>query len=92
MLVSYSRDATLIVAAEKTFNGEHPCGLCKVVKSGRDDEQKQAVVKLIVKLDAVLAGTAGLTAPQASEWKYFVNVPLVASQSLAPPTPPPQAA
>lgn len=92
MLASYSRGETLVVAIEKTFDGEHPCGLCKVVKSGRQNEQNQQVVKVIVKMDAVLAVVAKVTVPQASEWKYFVNAPLIAARRLSPPTPPPRAA
>ena len=92
MLVSYSRGEALAVAVEKTFDGEHPCGLCAVVKNGREQEQKQQVVKVMMKVDAVLAPTARLSAPLASEWKHLVSVPLVLARSLAPPTPPPQAA
>lgn len=91
MLANYARGETLGVALEKTFDGEHPCGLCKVVKSGRAEEQKQDVVKLIVKLDAVLARVAALTPPQASDCKYFDGILVIAARSLAPPTPPPQA-
>ena len=92
MLVSYSRGEALAVAVGKTFDGEHPCGLCDVVKSGREQEQKQQVAKTILKLDAVLAATAQLNVPQAAEWKYQAAVSLVATRSLAPPTPPPQVA
>ena len=92
MIANYARGETLVVAIEKTFDGEHPCGLCKVVKSGRDQEQKQQVAKVVVKLDAVLAGTTKLPAPQGADWKYSVRVPMAAERSLAPPTPPPRAA
>ena len=92
MLANYARGETLGVAIEKTFDGEHPCDLCKVVKTGRDEEQKQQVVKVVVKLDAVLATAATLKVPQASEWKYFVSVSVINGRTLSPPTPPPQAA
>lgn len=91
MLANYTMGETLVVAIEKTFDGDHPCGLCKVVKSGREQEQKQQAVKVVVKLDAVLAARSELALPQASEWKYCVSSPLVTRRSLAPPTPPPQA-
>ena len=91
MIANYARGEALVVALEKTFDGAHPCGLCKVVKSGREQEQKEQDQKLIVKLDAVLATTLALRAPQASDWKYLVFVPVIAARNLAPPTPPPLA-
>ncbi len=41
MIVSYSQDASLKEALAKTFDGKHPCCLCKVVQQGRTDEKKQ---------------------------------------------------
>ena len=92
MLASYSHGQTLVVAIEKTFDGAHPCGLCKVVKTGRTEEQKQQVVKMIVKLDAVLGAVIQMPEPHRAEWRYFDSVPDMAARSLAPPTPPPQVA
>ena len=39
MMVSYSRDASFTVAVSKTFDGKHPCAMCKMIKKGRADEQ-----------------------------------------------------
>jgi len=41
MIVSYSRGASLREAVSKTFDGQHPCCLCKAIQKGRADEQKQ---------------------------------------------------
>lgn len=41
MIISYSRDASLTEAISKTFDGQHPCPLCKVIKQGRAAEKKQ---------------------------------------------------
>ena len=35
MLVSYSRDNSAVEAIEKTFDGEHPCPMCKSIKKAR---------------------------------------------------------
>ena len=91
MLANYSRGETLIVAIEKTFGGEHPCGLCKVVKTGRTEEQNQQMMKIMVKLEAVIGMTPQLPPPHGTEWKYLVSLPEFLARSLAPPTPPPQA-
>lgn len=42
MIVSYSRDASLTEALSKTFDGQHPCCLCKMIQKGRADDNKQA--------------------------------------------------
>lgn len=41
MLVRYSRTMPLAKAVQYTFDGEHPCHLCKAVKQGRAQEQQQ---------------------------------------------------
>lgn len=41
MIISYSRDASLSEALSKTFDGEHPCPMCKVIKKARAEEKQQ---------------------------------------------------
>lgn len=41
MIISYSRDATFTEAVSKTFDGEHPCKMCKIIKKGRGEEKQQ---------------------------------------------------
>jgi hypothetical protein len=63
MLISYSRDASLTEAARKTFDGGHPCGMCKLVEKSREDEKRQPLVKADVKLDVVLPAVVRLKSP-----------------------------
>lgn len=42
MLVDYSRDSSLSSAIAKTFDGQHPCPMCKEVEKGRAEDEKQA--------------------------------------------------
>jgi hypothetical protein len=53
MIISYSRDASFSEAVSKTFDGEHPCPMCKVIKKARAEEkqQEQQQVKPGSKLD-----------------------------------------
>lgn len=51
MAIDYSQDAPLLEALQKTFSGEHPCKLCKVVDQGKKEERKQAVFKVETKLE-----------------------------------------
>jgi hypothetical protein len=41
MLIDYSRGASLAVAVCKTFDGQHPCCLCKAIADGKKSEQKK---------------------------------------------------
>jgi hypothetical protein len=80
------------VAIEKTFDGAHPCGLCKTVTKGRDDEQKRDQAKLALKFEAVLGSPLALPAPVALPWVYPRGYAEWIALTAAPPTPPPLAA
>ena len=41
MIVSYSRGATFTEAVCKTFDGKHPCCMCKAIKQARADEKQK---------------------------------------------------
>lgn len=91
MVIDYSQQAPLSVAIEKTFDGAHPCGLCEKVTQGRQDEQKNDAVRLVVKFEAVLA-TPSLALPLAGQpWTYPRLVERLAARNFPPPTPPPLA-
>lgn len=55
MILSYSQTDSLSVALEKTFSGQHPCKLCKVVEEGKKSERQQQFLKLETKLDLFCA-------------------------------------
>lgn len=41
MIVAYSQDATVQEAINKTFDGKHPCPVCKAIEQARQHEQPQ---------------------------------------------------
>jgi hypothetical protein len=41
MVVSYSQEGTFAEALSKTFDGKHPCKLCKIVNRSLHDQQEQ---------------------------------------------------
>jgi hypothetical protein len=51
MLVDYSRTGAFTEAVEKTFDGQHPCALCKEIQKGRQSEKKQAMTQVVKKID-----------------------------------------
>lgn len=56
MLIRFSAQGSFMDAVAMTFDGEHPCSLCKVVTQGRAGEKQQAqrLAKSDSKLDCGL--------------------------------------
>jgi len=92
MIIEYSQNSTLKEALVKTFNGKHPCTLCKVVQEGKKSEKKQPLLNAEMKLDIWLVYSPSLLYPPPP----FVVLPSEADSSQgrceSPPTPPPRAA
>jgi hypothetical protein len=65
MAVDFSRTEPIGVAIEKTFSGEHPCGLCQVVDAGRKAEKKSEFQKVETKLDFFCERVIALVAEPA---------------------------
>jgi hypothetical protein len=60
MLITYSRDASFQEAVVMTFDAQHPCPLCQVIKTGRAEQKKheQQQVKPGFKLELALVWQA----------------------------------
>jgi len=90
MLADNLHSASLHEALVKTFDGKHPCRLCKAIAAGKKSEQKNESTVQMQKLEfpPVKVNFALIAPPQ------FELVPQVNSsaESLAqkPPTPPPR--
>ena len=59
MLVENSQRTTLVEAVKRTFDGTHPCGLCKQIAGGKQQEKKNDMpvfagkIELIYELHAI---------------------------------------
>lgn len=67
MLVSYSNEATFSEAVAKTFDGDHPCELCHVVKKSKDEEKQKPLLKSDMKLDVALPVPIKIQFPQGED-------------------------
>ena len=65
MIITYSQNATLGEAINKTLAGAHPCQLCKLVQAGKQQQGKQELTKPALKLEGSLAISAGGIFPPA---------------------------
>lgn len=95
MLVSYSRVASFQEAWQMTFDGRHPCQVCKFVEAGRAAEQQQQDLLPLPRLEPVLPVNAVTTVvqPEGPERVVqFAPPPQSPGRADRPPVPPPRAA
>lgn len=92
MMIEYSRADGLSAAVEKTFDGQHPCGMCKVIAKTRQGEKKEAALVIVTKLDVFHQPAVEWCASVAVYWEQALvdTAPLLRTE--APAVPPPRAA
>lgn len=95
MILSYSKEAGLPAAIEKTFSNRAPCKLCKAISAGKQKEGRTQTIASDAKKIDQLSGPRGSSAPlpPATGFSYPPNPSVAAkARSTAPPTPVPIAA
>ena len=92
MTISYSQEMTLSVALKKTFDGQHPCKLCNVVKEGKQAERKHDTLKIETKLDFFCLRGAAYHPPDFSFFLLSSFDEFAFARLETPPTPPPRPA
>ena len=87
MTVSYSSNASLSTALSKTFDGKHPCKLCKIVRAGKQAEKKSDQKFEAKKLDSFVASTLRFDFPPANHFQtsFLATHQLRAEVPLSPP-------
>jgi hypothetical protein len=94
MLVRFSQEGPVGEAISKTFDGQHPCRLCQLVRQGRADEQSKDSPVVVLKLDglAPMVGESLLIPRQTGRTVGFACVMVALRRPHSPPVPPPRAA
>lgn len=90
MLVDYSRSAGLTVAVGRTFDGQHPCGMCASISKTRQTEKKQEALVVMKKLDVFHQPSAALILPVTGGWQQAVVDCAPVVRSHPPSVPPPR--
>lgn len=90
MLANNLRTDSMAAALTNTFDGKHPCQLCKQISAGKKSEKKAEIPPWVKKLEFV-SGRAGFvfTAPEVSRLRPETN-PSFAALIHQPPVPPPR--
>jgi hypothetical protein len=93
MIVERSQTMGFTVAVQTTFDGDHPCKMCKVVNTGAKSENAPAGVlpkgAKLFEVTVVEPSGTPLPVPVAGEFSYPAFVCSVPVRTDAPPTPPP---
>ena len=96
MAVSYSVEKGVVEGISETFDGAHPCLLCKMVKQGQEDEKKPSdgqtppakIKDLKITMALVTIPKFVFSAPPAQSWITTSSV--LPTRQDQPETPPPQ--
>lgn len=90
MIVRYSQDDSLPAAVSKTFDGEHPCKLCKFVREGKQAEKPIDVVKIEVDKKFISEAAIFIPLPPSDFYLVAVSTDAAHARSHSPPLPPPR--
>ena len=102
MIVSYSQEGSLSEALEKTFDGEHPCELCRMIDRGTSESPETGDKEIPSAPTKEVAKKIDLFSTRAPSF-FFVQTHTVGedfapysvaamSRTELPAVPPPQAA
>jgi hypothetical protein len=92
MLVDNLTTTSFSTAVQRTFDGQHPCALCKVVAEGKKSEKKSDTVVTLKKFEGLHQVVSIVVFPPASFPSIEASVVFLQTLAHAPPTPPPRAA
>jgi hypothetical protein len=77
-------------AVAKTFDGEHPCPLCKAIAAAKKAEKKSAAVTLVLKMEFPPVAERIILISPAQFELLPIHDTFADSLSLPPPVPPPR--
>jgi hypothetical protein len=90
MLADNLRTASFTQALERTFDGKHPCLLCKQITAGKKSEKKAEFPLQFKQLEFTHAATCFIFAAPADFWLAGASVATLQTLSYSPPVPPPR--
>ncbi len=91
MIVAYSRTATLRTALEQTFDGQHPCNLCKAIQKEQQTERQQELQQPSVRHDTFFCEACFVMGADAFWSRLTLDASFTfPSRTDPPPVPPPR--
>jgi hypothetical protein len=91
MVVSYSQQSGLIAGLSQTFDGEHPCPVCKAIECGKKKEGTKApLLTAELKKDYLASSNHFQICRASSELVYFSFSEQLRGVATEPAVPPPR--
>jgi hypothetical protein len=91
MLVAYSRGGQFISAVTKTFDGRHPCSLCKQIQRAKNGEPRpERAVEVENQAAFVAPALAALMRNEGVSWNLEIPEWRGSVRAEQPVTPPPR--
>jgi hypothetical protein len=90
MIIDYSKRAPLCQAIAQTFDGAHPCSLCRVVSKAKYSEKKQDLRSPAPKMDMICAPLANRIERSFVLFEYKARDFFSFEVGRSPPVPPPR--
>lgn len=90
MLLSYSRGGSVATAIAKTFDGRHPCPLCKAIAKGEQGGKKQDCQLATGKMDMDFRPQSRLLFPRQGPGSWRTVAETAPAFFARPPVPPPR--
>ena len=92
MLLSYSQNGTFVDAVAKTFDGRHPCGLCKKIEQAGQGEQTPQTLQQENQVHFVIPSAVAIVLGEPLSWKLEISDVHSSGRVEQPATPPPRSA
>lgn len=92
MLIEYAKDRPLRQAIEQTFDGKHPCQICKGISLAQHVPKRQSVQVTVNKLDLICATRSFRFVRHFEYLEYTGQATVISLREESPPVPPPRLA
>jgi hypothetical protein len=90
MIVEYSQSAPLSKAVAETFDGNHPCDLCKHINRAQHSEKKPETRSTTLKQDLLCVKRTVVLFPSSADLSFPTEQIRASADTLSPPVPPPR--
>jgi hypothetical protein len=90
MIIDYSKRAPLCQAITQTFDGAHPCSLCRAVNGGKNSEKKSDLQAPTPKIDMICVWRTASSLRPFIPFEYTMGDFRSSQIGQSPPVPPPR--
>ena len=90
MLIEYSKHATLRQALTQTFDGDHPCAMCKGINAAQHSPKKQQTPPVVSKPDLICTTRTFELIQSFERFQSPRSSTVFSEDGESPPVPPPR--